>query len=137
MTLPGQDNQEDEVMAEINMTPLVDVMLVLLIIFIVTIPVLSDAIKVQLPQATASPNDVRPAHINVEVDAEGKLYWNGQMLDRAAFKASLAEAGAKIPKPELHLSADRKTVYENVARVMAESQQAGISKIAFVTEPEK
>ena len=137
MAMPGPDSADDEVMSEINMTPLVDVMLVLLIIFIVTIPVINDAIRVQLPQASAAPKDARPEHVSVAIDAAGRVYWNTQVVDEAGLKERLAQAAGHEPRPELHLSADRQTPYEKVAKLMAASQRAGIAKISFVTEPER
>lgn len=137
MATPGPDTTDDEVMSEINMTPLVDVMLVLLIIFIVTIPVINDAIRVQLPQASSTPSNAKPEHINVAIDATGQVYWNSQTVDQAGLAAKLAQAASHEPKPELHLRADRLTPYEKVARLMAASQRAGLSKISFVTEPER
>jgi biopolymer transport protein ExbD len=137
MAMPGSDNTDDEVMSEINMTPLVDVMLVLLIIFIVTIPVINDAIRVQLPQASAAPSDAKPEHVSVAIDAAGKVYWNGQVVDEAGLADKLAQATRHVPKPELHLRADRLTPYEKLAKIMAASQRAGLQKIAFVTEPER
>jgi biopolymer transport protein ExbD len=137
MAMPGSDHTDDEVMSEINMTPLVDVMLVLLIIFIVTIPVINDAIRVQLPQASAAPSDAKPEHVSVAIDAAGKVYWNSQAVDEAGLSARLTQAARLDPKPELHLRADRLTPYEKVAKLMAASQRAGLSKISFVTEPER
>ncbi|NTV10443.1 MAG: biopolymer transporter ExbD [Zoogloea sp.] len=138
MAMPGVDNSQDDsaVMSEINMTPLVDVMLVLLIIFIVTIPVINDAVRIQLPRASNVHNDVKPEHVNVAIDATGRVYWNGRALSEDGLTAKLAAAAAREPKPELHLRADRQTPYAKVARVMAASQRAGIGRISFVTEPE-
>lgn len=125
----------DDVMSEINMTPLVDVMLVLLIIFIITIPVINHAVKLDLPRAAAQPNDVKPAHVDVSIDAAGVITWNGETIDETALKRRIAAAAEQTPQPELHLRADRKTPYENVATVMAAAQTGGIGKIGFVTEP--
>jgi biopolymer transport protein ExbD len=125
----------DDVMSEINMTPLVDVMLVLLIIFIITIPVINHAVKLDLPRAASQPNDVKPAHINVEINAAGTISWNGDAVTEDALKERIAMAAAQSPQPELHLHADRKTPYENVAVVMAAAQTGGLGKIGFVTEP--
>ncbi len=136
MAMSSSDHDDDEVMAEINMTPLVDVMLVLLIIFIVTIPVMQDAVKVQLPQASASPNDARPEHISLALDAQGQRFWNGQAISDSDFQQRLHDAAQHSPRPELHLSADKRTPYEFVAKTMAASQRAGLAKISFVTLPE-
>lgn len=132
----GVSDKDDDVMSEINMTPLVDVMLVLLIIFIITIPVINHAVKLDLPRAASQPNDVKPPHIDVTIDANGTISWNGAGVDEQALKANIANAAAQSPQPELHLRADRKTPYENVAQLMAAAQTGGLNKIGFVTEPE-
>lgn len=129
------DGDDDEVMSEINMTPLVDVMLVLLIIFIITIPVINHAVKIDLPRATNQPNDTKPQNINVSVDAQGKVFWNQQEVDKAALEQRIAEAAQQEPQPELHLRADREVRYERVAEVMAAAQHGGLGKIGFITEP--
>ncbi|WP_454764427.1 ExbD/TolR family protein [Cupriavidus campinensis] len=129
------DDDADEVMSEINMTPLVDVMLVLLIIFIITIPVINHAVKIDLPRATNQPNDSKPQSINVSIDAQGKVFWNQQEVDPAALEQRIAEAAQQQPQPELHLRADREVRYERVAEVMAAAQHGGLGKIGFITEP--
>ncbi|MGO4763864.1 ExbD/TolR family protein [Cupriavidus sp. 2KB_3] len=129
------DGDDDEVMSEINMTPLVDVMLVLLIIFIITIPVINHAVKIDLPRATNQPNDTKPQNINVSIDAQGKVFWNQQEVDPAALDQRIAEAAQQQPQPELHLRADREVRYERVAEVMAAAQRGGLGKIGFITEP--
>jgi biopolymer transport protein ExbD len=129
------DGDDDEVMSEINMTPLVDVMLVLLIIFIITIPVINHAVTIDLPRATNQPNDTKPQNINVSVDAQGKVFWNQQEVDEAALEQRIAEAAQQEPQPELHLRADREVRYERVAEVMAAAQHGGLGKIGFITEP--
>jgi len=131
-TLESDDN---EVMSEINMTPLVDVMLVLLIIFIITIPVINHAVKIDLPRATNQPNDTKPQSINVSIDASGKVFWNQAEVDEATLDANIAQAAQQQPQPELHLRADREVRYERVAQVMAAAQHGGLGKIGFVTEP--
>ncbi|KWR77907.1 MAG: biopolymer transporter ExbD [Burkholderiaceae bacterium] len=129
------DGDDDEVMSEINMTPLVDVMLVLLIIFIITIPVINHAVKIDLPRATNQPNDSKPQSINVSIDAQGKVFWNQQEVDDATLDQRIAEAALQQPQPELHLRADREVRYERVAQVMAAAQHGGLGKIGFITEP--
>jgi len=129
------DGDDDEVMSEINMTPLVDVMLVLLIIFIITIPVINHAVKIDLPRATNQPNDSKPQSINVSIDAQGKVFWNQQEVDEATLDQRIAEAALQKPQPELHLRADREVRYERVAQVMAAAQHGGLGKIGFITEP--
>ena len=124
-------------MSEINMTPLVDVMLVLLIIFIITIPVINHSVKIDLPRAANQPNQVKPETINIAIDNDGRVYWNAFQIDEATMKSRIAEASLQQPQPELHLRADRKTMYERVAQVMAAAQSGGLSKIGFITEPVK
>lgn len=126
---------DDEVMSEINMTPLVDVMLVLLIIFIITIPVINHAIKIDLPRAASQPSDVKPEHIDLSIDGTGQISWNGDVIDTEALKTRIAAAAAQQPQPELHLRADRQTPYEKVAQVMAAAQNGGLGKIGFITDP--
>ena len=119
-------------MAEINMTPLVDVMLVLLVIFIITAPLFHQAVPIDLPQVSATKIEDKPQVIQLAVDAAGQLYWNGEPIGRADPEPRFAANGAA--QPELHLRADRRVVYEKVADVMAAAQRSGIVKIAFVTE---
>jgi biopolymer transport protein ExbD len=123
-------------MAEINMIPLIDVMLVLLVIFIITAPLLTHAVKMDLPKASSAPNLTLPEHIALSIDAEGTLYWNGERVDRAELGQRLAAASAKKPPPEIHLRADRGTRYQNLAEIMADSARAGITRIGFVSEPD-
>ena len=132
----GNSFEDDSVsMSEINMTPLVDVMLVLLIIFIITIPVINHSVKIDLPRAANQANQVKPQTINIAIDTDGKVYWNGFVIDDAAMKTRIAEAARTDPQPELHLRADRNTRYERVAQVMAAAQSGGLSKIGFITDP--
>lgn len=123
-------------MAEINTTPLVDVMLVLLVIFIITAPLFQQAVPVDLPQVDSTRLDDKPQVIQLAIDAAGNIYWNGELLARDALDGRLDGARQSAPagSPELHLRADRGTRYEKVAEVMAAAQRNGISKIAFVTE---
>ena len=120
-------------MAEINTTPLVDVMLVLLVLFIITAPLFHQAVPIDLPKVDATKLDEKPHVIQLAIDGEGGLFWNGEALHRDAL-APRFEA-VRQDNPELHLRADRNTRYEKVAEVMAAAQRAGIVKIAFVTEP--
>jgi len=136
MAFGMRDDDDDEVMSQINMTPLVDVMLVLLIIFIITIPVIHQAVKINLPRATDQPNDTKPVSINISIDAQGKMYWNQQAIDDATLDQRIAEAAKQRPRPVLHLRADRDVRYERVARLMAAAQHGGLDKIGFITEPQ-
>ncbi|RKP46608.1 ExbD/TolR family protein [Pararobbsia silviterrae] len=129
------NDDDDGLMTEINMTPLVDVMLVLLIVFMVTIPVLNHAVKVNLPQATSQPQDLQPTHIDVSVQADGTVFWNKQPMTPEQVKAAIATAASQAPQPEIHLYADRAVRYEAVADLMSEIQANGLSKIGFVTQP--
>jgi biopolymer transport protein ExbD len=122
-------------MAEINVTPLVDVMLVLLVIFIITAPLLARALKLDLPQVDAPPAAVQPQTIQLTIDAAGGLRWNGEVLEHNALPERLAQAAKTAPQPELHLGADRAARYEYVAAVLAAAQKAGMKQIGFVTEP--
>jgi biopolymer transport protein ExbD len=122
-------------MAEINVTPLVDVMLVLLVIFIITAPLLTYAVKLDLPKVDAPPVAGQIEAIKLAIDAEGRLYWNSEPLDDAAFAQRLAQAARRSPQPELHLRADKNTRYETLAQLMAAAQKAGMTRIGFVTEP--
>ncbi|MBY4896316.1 biopolymer transporter ExbD [Cupriavidus sp. AU9028] len=131
------DDSDDAVMSEINMTPLVDVMLVLLIIFIITIPVINHAVKIDLPRASNQPNEPKPENINLSIDAAGKVYWNQQEIDAPTLEANIAQASQQQPQPELHLRADREVRYERVAEVMAAAQKGGLGKIGFITEPKQ
>ena len=130
----GEDN-DNEVMSEINMTPLVDVMLVLLIIFMITVPVLSHSVKLDLPRASNTPNIVKPQTVTISVTAEGKLHWNAAPVDEAALAARLKAASDQQPQPEIHIHGDRKAQYEHVVKAMAAAQRAGILKLGFVTDP--
>jgi len=131
----GTQDDSDEVMNEINMTPLVDVMLVLLIIFIITVPVMKHAINIDLPRATNQPQITKPETIRLSVDAAGQYYWNEAPLNDADLAPQLQVAAAKQPQPELHIRGDKAVRYERVAQLMAAAQQAGLKKIGFITEP--
>jgi biopolymer transport protein ExbD len=125
---------DDDFNPEINTTPLVDVMLVLLIIFIMTIPVMNHSVKIDLPRAANQPNEVKPQTINLSIDAAGKVYWNSELLDESQLQSRIADAAKTTPQPELHLRAERTTQYEKVAQVMAAAQSGGLTKMGFVTE---
>jgi biopolymer transport protein ExbD len=122
-------------MAEINMIPLIDVMLVLLVIFIITAPLLTHSVRIDLPRAASRPTDARPANIQLAIGAEGELYWNGETLDRAEMRRRMAAAAREQPQPELHLRVDRTIAYQKVAEVMADAANAGLAKIGFVSDP--
>ena len=131
----GTQDETDEVMNEINMTPLVDVMLVLLIIFIITVPVMKHAVNIDLPRASNQPLDAKPETVRLTVDAAGSYYWNEARIADQQLVLALKTAAATVPQPELHIRGDKDVRYERVAQAMAAAQQAGIKKIGFVTEP--
>ena len=123
-------------MAEINTTPLVDVMLVLLVIFIITAPLLTHSIKLDLPNAQAPASAEKPETVTLSIDGAGKLYWNNDpVADLPALVKRFDDVAKRTPQPELHLRADRETRYQNIAEVMSAAQKAGIAKIGFVTDP--
>ena len=131
----GTQDDNDDVMNEINMTPLVDVMLVLLIIFMITIPVMKHSVNVELPVATNVPQLTKPEMIRLSVDADGVYYWNESPIDEPTLAGRLAEQSAHEPQHELHIRGDKAARYERVAQLMAAAQRAGLRKIGFVTEP--
>lgn len=135
MAFGGGLDDDSEVMSEINMTPLVDVMLVLLIIFIITVPVLTHSVKVDLPRADNTPNEVKPETISLAVSADGTLFWNETPVDYETLEARLAHEASKEPQPEIHIRGDKAVAYEHVIQTMAAVQRAGILKLGFVTEP--
>ena len=122
-------------MAEINMTPLVDVMLVLLIVFMITIPVMQHAVKVDLPQASSQRNDVKPESINLSIAANGQVFWNNSPIDLNTLSIYAQTAAKKSPQPEVQLKADKNVRYESVAQVLSTTKRSGLTKIGFVTEP--
>ncbi len=137
MAFGGFDQEaEQRPMAEINMIPLIDVMLVLLVIFIITAPLLTHAVKVDLPKASSAPNLTKPENIQLALDGEGRLWWNGEQVDDATLEARMRAAAKLTPQPEVHLRADGGLAYRNVARVMAKAAKVGLVRIGFVTVPE-
>ena len=123
-------------MSEINMVPLIDVMLVLLVIFIITAPLLTQAVKLELPKASSQVNNLRPDKIEFAIDAAGVLYWNGEPLSRADAQARFAAEGKKPTQPEVHLRADQNVAYRFVAQTLADASKAGLTKVGFISEPE-
>ena len=132
----GTQDDADEVMNEINMTPLVDVMLVLLIIFIITVPVMKHSVNVDLPRATNQPELIKPETVRLSVAADGQYFWNGAPIADEELSARLQAEAAKAPQPDLHIRGDKEVRYERVAQVMAAAQRAGLRKIGFVTDPQ-
>jgi biopolymer transport protein ExbD len=130
----GSDG-DSEVMNEINMTPLVDVMLVLLIIFIITVPVMKHTVNVELPTASSQPEATKPETLQLSVDSQGQYFLNQSLLAPETLPTVLQAEAAKEPQPELHIRGDKSVRYQFVAQAMAAAQQAGLRKIGFVTEP--
>ena len=123
-------------MAEINMVPLIDVMLVLLVIFIITAPLLTHAVKIDLPKASSQPNLTKPKNIQLAIRASGDIFWNGEPVSRLQLRERLAASSRLQPQPEIHLRADRTTQYQAIAEVMADTAKAGLIRIGFISEPE-
>jgi len=121
--------------SEINIIPLVDVMLVLLVIFIITAPLLTHSVKINLPKASSQPNKTRPDNIQLAIRADGATFWNGEAIDKAALSQRLAIASKADPQPELHIRADQSSQYRFIAEAMAAASRAGVTRIGFVTEP--
>ena len=123
-------------MSDINMVPLIDVMLVLLVIFIITAPLLTHAVKLDLPKVDSTPNQLKPDKIEFAIDAIGQRYWNGEAVSRNEAAKRFATEGKRLPQPEVHLRADHAAAYGTVAETLADASKAGLSKIGFVSEPE-
>lgn len=122
-------------MAEINMIPLIDVMLVLLVIFIITAPLLTHAVKVELPQASSTPNPPTPTTINLSIQADGSVFWNAEAVDPTAWQTRMGAAAQQTPQPEIHIRADGDLAYKHVVRIMSDAAKVGLTKIGFVTNP--
>ena len=131
----GTQDDTDEVMNEINMTPLVDVMLVLLIIFIITVPVMKHSVNIDLPRVSNEQELVKPETVRLSVDADGSYYINDSKITDEQLAPRLKAAAAQNPQPDLHIRGDKAVRYERVAQAMAAAQQAGLRKIGFITEP--
>ncbi len=136
MNVGSSDGGEDEVVASINTTPLVDVMLVLLIIFLITIPVVTHTVPVTLPKETNIARQTKPENIEISVTKDGDVYWNTQLVpDSDALFQRLKKIAVMVPQPEVQIRGDQKTRYESIGRVVFACQRAAIQKIAFITEP--
>jgi biopolymer transport protein ExbD len=135
MSVPGSDG-DDQVLSDINTTPLVDIMLVMLIIFLITIPVIVPTVKVDMPTPRNIPTVTKIEDIPVSVDAAGKIYWKGNLVeDRAKLLELVVAEARKVPQPEIHIRGDRQARYEAIGRVIFTIQQGGIVKVGFLTEP--
>ncbi|MCR2745520.1 ExbD/TolR family protein [Limnobacter parvus] len=133
MSFNSYDDQQE--MSEINMTPLVDVMLVLLIIFIITVPVITHSVKVDLPQASQQPTEVKPDVVTLTVQRDGSLMWNDETLTFENLELRFQAVAQQDAQPELRIQGDRAVEYEKVVQVMAAAQRAGVEKLGFMTEP--
>ncbi|MGY0195650.1 ExbD/TolR family protein [Leptothrix sp. BB-4] len=122
--------------ADINMVPLIDVLLVLLVVFIVSAPLLTHSVRLRLPQASSQPQAAEVVAIDVSIDVQGRRHWNGQPVSRDEAVARLHAAGRQQPQPEIRLSADRDVAYRHVAETLADAAAAGLSRIGFVSQPE-
>lgn len=135
----GGFNQEGQQapMSDINMVPLIDVMLVLLIIFMITAPLLTHSVKIDLPTASSEISNEEPETITLAINEEGVMFWNNEIISHEQLTVRLADAAAQDNQPELHLRADRDTRYQLLAEVMSQARQAGIQKMGFITQPER
>jgi len=131
----GTQDDSDDVMNEINMTPMVDIMLVLLIIFIITVPVMKHSVNIDLPRASNEAQNIKPETVRLSVDAEGSYFINETKITDEELSTQLKTAATQNPQPELHIRGDKSVRYERVAQAMAAAQQAGLRKIGFITEP--
>jgi biopolymer transport protein ExbD len=122
--------------AQINMVPLIDVMLVLLVVFIVTAPLLTHAVRLELPKADSQVSEGKPDKIEFAIDVAGARYWNGEPVSRAEAARRFALEGPRSPQPEVHLRADQSVAYRAVAETLADTARAGLGRVAFVSEPE-
>ena len=129
-----QGDDDAGLMAEINMTPFVDVMLVLLIIFIVTLPVIQHSVKIELPKAASSASNSKPETIQVSIDAKGQIFWNTTPVSLDEYVSKAKQAASQEPIPEVNLRADKRVVYDAVAQVLSASKRNGLTKLGFVTE---
>lgn len=123
-------------MAEINVIPLVDVMLVLLVVFIVTAPLLTHAVKLELPQASSQPNVSKAERVEIAVQADGRIHWNGEPVARDELERRAAALGAAAPESEIHLKGDEHVPYGEMARTLSALAKNGLTRIGFVTQPE-
>ena len=130
-----QDSGRQAPMSEINVVPLVDVMLVLLIIFIITAPLLTHSVKIDLPKAESNPNITQPEHVELAIREDGSLFWNGEPVALEQLAPRFAAKVAQAPNTELHIRADKLAHYEHVARLMSIAAKSGLTKIGFITDP--
>lgn len=138
MSVGSPDESEQASISEINTTPLVDIMLVLLIIFLITVPVIKELANVDIPKAVNIPTQTKPENITISVDAAGQIFWNASpMVDKQVFFQRIVAEARKTPQPEFHIRGDKAARYENVGRVIYNLQRGGIVKVGFITEPDR
>ena len=135
MAFGGFDRGAQAPMAEINMIPLIDVMLVLLVIFIITAPLLTHAVKVDLPKASSQANLTRPDNVQLAIDRRGTVYWNGKIVSAAEWRERMQAAAKLAPQPEVHLRADSEVPYHHVAEILSDAAKVGLTRVGFVTDP--
>jgi len=136
MSLPSGGGDEDEINSTINTTPLVDIMLVLLIIFLITIPVVIKSVQLQLPVATNIVTITKPENITIAVDKNGNYFWNDAPVENNQLLDMLKDVAVKVPQPEVHIRGDRDVRFESIGRIMADLQRSAILKVGFITNPE-
>ena len=129
------ENRSSRPVAEINMIPLIDVMLVLLVIFMVTAPLLTHAVKVNLPKASSTVDVSQRDSIHLSIDREGRVFWNGEAVVESDWRARMRQAADQDPQPELHINADGDIAYRRVMEVMSDAARAGLTRIGFVSDP--
>ncbi|MBS0388815.1 MAG: biopolymer transporter ExbD [Proteobacteria bacterium] len=138
MSVKQDDGEEHAVMSEINTTPLVDIMLVLLIIFLITIPIITKTVPLTLPKVANIPTKTKPENITISVDINGGIWWNGQLVpDRDALIKKVVVEAVKNPQPEVHIRGDRGVRYEAIGRTLFCIQRGGLTKVGFITEPDR
>ena len=134
----GSSDEEGSSISEINTTPLVDIMLVLLIIFLITVPVIQKMANVEIPKAVNIPTQTKPENITISVDRNGRIFWNAAPIDdKDQFLRQIVDQARKTPQPEFHIRGDKNARYESVGRVIFNLQRGGIVKVGFITEPDK
>jgi biopolymer transport protein ExbD len=137
MSVGASEDGEAGSIAEINTTPLVDIMLVLLIIFLITVPVIKKMANVEIPKAVNIPTQTKPENITISVDKAGTIYWNSGSIDKNVFFQRIVSEARKVPQPEFHIRGDKDARWEGVGRVIFNLQRGGIVKVGFITEPDK
>jgi biopolymer transport protein ExbD len=139
MNVKSSDSDDEQgIMSDINTTPLVDIMLVLLIIFLITIPIITKTVPVHLPKAANIPTKTKPENISISVDVQGQIWWNGMLVpDRDALIRRVVVEAVKVPQPEVHIRGDAGVRYEAIGRTLYSIQRGGITKVGFITEPDR